>query len=90
MLSKYVWENIAQENILCNVGPERADTFSQENNLYNVVWSACANIAQENDLCNVEPQPKNNFAQVNNLQYYLDQCGPTFRKDFTCAMFAQG
>ena len=33
LLSKYVWESIAQENYLCNVGPERADTFSQENNL---------------------------------------------------------
>ena len=37
MLPKYVWENIAQENYLCNIDPERSDTLSQENNLYNVV-----------------------------------------------------
>ena len=30
MLSKYVCDNIAQENYLCNVGPERIDMFSQE------------------------------------------------------------
>ena len=37
MLSKYVWDNIAQENYLCNIGLERTDMFSQENNLRNVV-----------------------------------------------------
>ena len=28
----------AQENYLCNVGPECADVFLQKNNLYNVVF----------------------------------------------------
>ena len=37
MLSKHVGDNIALDNYLCNVGPERKDTFSQEKNLYNIV-----------------------------------------------------
>ena len=37
MLSKYVWDNIAQENYLCNIGLERTDMFFQENKLRNVV-----------------------------------------------------
>ena len=41
MLSKYVWDNIAQENYLCNIGPERTDVFLQENNLRNVVALFC-------------------------------------------------
>ena len=48
--------------------------------------SAFANIAHENYLCNVDPKPKNNFAQENNIQCCLDLCGPTLRKEFTCAM----
>ena len=90
MLSIYVWDNIAQGNYLCNVGPERADTFSQENNLYNVVWSACANIAQEAYLCNANPQSTNNFALKNNLQFCLDLSGPTLHKGIACGMLALG
>ena len=41
MLSKYVWDNIAQENYLCDIGPERTDVFLQENNLRNVVALVC-------------------------------------------------
>ena len=37
MLSKYVWDNITQENYLCNVGPERAAMILKENNLQNFV-----------------------------------------------------
>ena len=33
MFSKQVWDNIAMDNYLCNVGPECTDTFSQEKNL---------------------------------------------------------
>ena len=33
LLSKYVWDNIAQENYLHNVVPECADIFLQENRL---------------------------------------------------------
>ena len=36
MLLKYVWDNTAKENYLCNVGPERT-VFSQENNTYIVL-----------------------------------------------------
>ena len=35
MLSKYVSENIVQENYLCNVGPERVAMILKENNLQN-------------------------------------------------------
>ena len=75
MLSKYVWENIAQENYLCNVDPERSDTLWQENNLYNVVliclyqhWTRklpvqCWSKAQE-QLCNFVWA---NIAQGNHL-----------------------
>ena len=31
MLSKYVWDDIAQENYLRNVGLENTDLLSQEN-----------------------------------------------------------
>ena len=75
MLSKYVWENIAQENYLCNVDPERSDTLWQENDLYNVVliclyqhWTRklpvqCWSKAQE-QLCNFVWA---NIAQGNHL-----------------------
>ena len=33
MLSKYIWDNIAQENYLFNVGPKKIVIFSWENNL---------------------------------------------------------
>ena len=36
MLPKYVWDNIAQENYLYNVGPERTDILSQENRLFQI------------------------------------------------------
>ena len=44
MLSKYVWNNIEQENYLCNIAPERIDMFLQGNNLHNIVlvcWNIC-------------------------------------------------
>ena len=31
MLSKYLWDNIAQENYLYNIDSARTDMFSQEN-----------------------------------------------------------
>ena len=37
MLSKYVWENIAEENYLYNVGTERTAIILKENNLHNFV-----------------------------------------------------
>ena len=37
MLSKYVWDNIAQENYLYNIGPERAAMILKENNLHDFV-----------------------------------------------------
>ena len=36
-LSGSIWDNIAQENYLCNVGPWLTDNVYEENNLYNVV-----------------------------------------------------
>ena len=84
MLSKHVWDNIALDNYLRNVGPERTDTFSQEKNLYNVVLiSMCQHFAQESYLCNVDPYPLNNFAQENKTQYYPNLCGPTLRMGIT-------
>ena len=57
MLSKYNWDNIAQENYLRNVGPQCSDIVLQENNLGNSVLNLpWANIAQDNYLCNVGPQ----------------------------------
>ena len=50
--------------------------------------SAFADIAHENYLCNADPESKKNFAQENNIQCCLDLCGPTLRKEFTCAMLA--
>ena len=41
MLSKYVWDNIAQENDLCNVDPERTDILSQENRLFQIRLLVC-------------------------------------------------
>ena len=73
-----------------NVGPERADTFSQENNFYNVVWSPCANIAQKTYLCNDGPESTNNFAPKNNLQFCLDLSGQTLHKESACGMLAHG
>ena len=37
VLSKYVWENIAEENYMCNIDPERTVLILQGNGLYNVV-----------------------------------------------------
>ena len=37
MLLKYIWKNIAQENYLCNIGPEYAAMMLKENNLHNFV-----------------------------------------------------
>ena len=73
-----------------NVGPERADTYSQENNLYNVIWSPCANIAQKTYLCNDGPESTNNFAPENNLQFCLDLSGQTLHKESACGMLAHG
>ena len=81
---------MAQENYLCNFGPEHTDMFLHENNLYNVVLICHTNIAQENYLCNVDPQPMNNFAQENNLHCCLDLCGPTLHKEITCVMLVHG
>ena len=41
MLPKYVWDNIAQENYLCIVGPECTDILSQENWLFQICLVAC-------------------------------------------------
>ena len=41
MLSKYVWDNIAKENDLCNVDPERTDILSQENRLFQIRLLVC-------------------------------------------------
>ena len=41
MLPKYVWDNIAQENYLCIVGPERTDILSQQNRLFQICLVAC-------------------------------------------------
>ena len=41
MLSKYVWDNIAQENDLCNVDPEHTDILSQENRLFQIRLLVC-------------------------------------------------
>ena len=37
MLPKYIWDNIAQEHYLCNIGPEYAAMILKENNLHNFV-----------------------------------------------------
>ena len=36
-LSKYVWDNIAQENYLHNIGPECTAMILKEKNLHNSV-----------------------------------------------------
>ena len=41
MFYKYSWDNIAQENYWCNVGPERTDILSQENRLFQICLVAC-------------------------------------------------
>ena len=41
MLSKYVWDNIPQENYLRDVGPERTDMLLQENRLFQICLMAC-------------------------------------------------
>ena len=41
MLSRYVWDNIAQENYLRNVGPERTDMLLQENWLFQICLMTC-------------------------------------------------
>ena len=82
MLSKYVWDNITQENYWCNVGPDHIVIISQENSYIptKLPWFALANIAQETYLCNAGPQSTNNFAQKNNLQFCLDLSWPTLHK----------
>ena len=50
VLSKYVWDNIALENYLCNIGPERTAMILKENNLHNFLWSTWAKIAQNNNM----------------------------------------
>ena len=37
MLSKSVWDNVAQENYLCNIGPEDAAMILKENNPHSFV-----------------------------------------------------
>ena len=41
MLSKYVWDNITEENYLCDVGPELTDILSHENRLFQIYLVAC-------------------------------------------------
>ena len=41
MLFKYLWDNIAQENYLCNISPERTDILSQENRRFQICLAAC-------------------------------------------------
>ena len=36
MLSKYVWDNIAQENYLRNIGSKRTDILSLKNRLFQI------------------------------------------------------
>ena len=52
MLSKYVWDNTAAENYLCNIGSERAAMILKENNLHNFlsVLAAWTKIGQNNNL----------------------------------------
>ena len=71
MLSKFVWDNIAKENYLCNIGPERATMILKENNLHNFVlvclgqdctkqWPAhCRNSHQR---CSIKKDVLKNFA----------------------------
>ena len=37
MLSKYVWDNIAQENYLYNVSSEHTDILLQENRVFQIL-----------------------------------------------------
>ena len=41
MVSKYVWDNIAQENYLRDVGLEHTEILSQENRLFDICLVAC-------------------------------------------------
>ena len=36
-----VWDNIAHDNYLCNVNPERTNILSQENRLFQICLVAC-------------------------------------------------
>ena len=88
MLSKHVWDNIAPDDYLCNVSPERTGTFSQEKNLYNVVLICMCQHCTGNYLCNVDPYPMKNFAGENNLQCYPNLCGPTLRNGIISKILA--
>ena len=77
------------QEITCAMLTQSAQTrFRKKITCTMLSWPAFANIAHENYLCHVDPKPKNNFAQENNIQCCLDLCGPTLRKEFTCAMLA--
>ena len=84
-------ETTLHKKITCAMLTLSAQTLFRRKITYAMLyWSAFADIAHENYLCKfVDPKPKNNFAQENNIQCCLDLCGPTLRKEFTCAMLAQ-
>ena len=88
VMSKYVWDNIAQHSFWCSVGPDHIVMFSKEKPCEMLPWSAWANSAQENYLCNIGPQFRNNLTQKNNLQFYLDLSRPTLLKEITCGILA--
>ena len=48
MLSKYVWQNSAQEIYLWNVGPKRAAMILKESNLHNFVLVCLGQDSKEN------------------------------------------
>ena len=54
MLSKYVWDNIAQENYLDNIDPEPAAMILKEKNLQNFVLVCLDQDCMNNNLYNVE------------------------------------
>ena len=63
MLSTYIWDNIAQENYWCNVGPDHIVICLLENNHIATMlsWSVRVNIALENYLYILTHSPQTNL-----------------------------
>ena len=81
MLSKRVWNNIVLDNYLCNVGPERTGTFSQEKNQYNVVLIClCQHCTRT---LPVQCWPISHEQLCTGKECYPNRCGPTLRKGIT-------
>ena len=65
MLSKYVWDNIAQENYWCNVGPDHIVIYTLENNYIQCCFDLSESTLHETITCTFWPTARKQICAEN-------------------------